>query len=149
MAHIGLRRLESQIRLVISEAMQKKLNDPRLERMASITRVEITADLSFANVYISVMGTESQQRAYMKGLEHAHGVLQKMVAKNLRTRVCPTLRLHLDQSIKKGMEILRLLEKTEAERAEREAEQGVATEGEANSDVSDVTDVDVGQDGDA
>lgn len=122
MANIGLRRLESQIRLVISEAIQKKLNDPRLERMASIVRVELSADLSFADVSISVMGTEAQQRAYMKGMEHAHGVLQKMVARNLRTRTCPTLRFHLDQSLKKGFETMQLIDKTEAERAQRESE---------------------------
>jgi ribosome-binding factor A len=115
--------LESQIRLVISEAMQKKLNDPRLERMASIVRVELSRDLSFADVCISVMGTEAQQRAYMKGMDHAHGLLQKMVAKNLRTRTCPTLRFHLDQSIKKGFEVMSLIDKSEAERAQREGEQ--------------------------
>jgi ribosome-binding factor A len=103
--------------------MQKKLNDPRLERMASIIRVELSADLSFADVSISVMGTEAQQRAYMKGIEHAHGVLQKMIARNLRTRTCPTLRFHLDQSIKKGFEMMQMIDKSEAERAQRESEQ--------------------------
>jgi len=122
MANIGLKRLESQIRLVISEAMRKKLADPRLERMASITRVELTADMSFADVSVSVMGTESQQRAFMRAMGQAHGVLQSLVARNLRTRTCPTLRFHLDQSIKKGFETLQLIEKSEAERAEREGE---------------------------
>ncbi len=135
MASIGLKRLGSQIRLVISEAMQKKLNDPRLERMASITRVEITADMSFAEVYISVMGTESEQRAFMHGLEHAHGMLQKMVARNLRTRTCPILRFYLDQSIKKGFETLQLIEKSQAERARREGEKmgGESSAGKADS----------------
>jgi ribosome-binding factor A len=105
---------------VISSAIQKKLSDPRLERMASITRVEVTDDLSFADVSISVMGTESQQRAYMRAMNNAHGVLQRLVARNLRTRTCPTLRFHLDQSIKKGFETLQLIEKSQAERAERE-----------------------------
>lgn len=117
----------SQIRLVVSDAMQKKLSDPRLERMASITRVEITADLSFADVSISVMGTESQQRAYMRAMDNAHGVLQRLVAKNLRTRTCPTLRFHLDQSIKRGFETMELIEKSMAERAQREGTKGTQT----------------------
>jgi ribosome-binding factor A len=137
MADIGLRRLESQIRLVISEAMQKKLNDPRLERMASIVRVELSRDLSFADVSISVMGTEAQQRAYMKGMERAHGLLQKMVARNLRTRTCPTLRFHLDQSIKKGFEVMSLIDKSEAERAEREREQADTTDLQDNAPQGD------------
>ena len=138
MANIGLKRLESQIRLVISEAMQKKLNDPRLERMASIVRVELSRDLSFADVSISVMGTEAQQRAYMKGLGHAHGLLQKLVAKNLRTRTCPTLRFHLDQSIKKGFEMLRLIDKTEAERVQREGEQVESTKPQDENEPNDI-----------
>jgi ribosome-binding factor A len=135
MAKIGLQRLASQIRLVVSDAMQKKLSDPRLERMASITRVEITADLSFADVSISVMGTESQQRAYMRAMDTAHGVFQRLVAKNLRTRTCPTLRFHLDQSIKRGFETLELIEKSMAERAQREGtKEGQPTEEPADSD---------------
>jgi ribosome-binding factor A len=140
MANIGLRRLESQIRLIISEAMQKKLNDPRLERMASIVRVELSADLSFADVSISVMGTEAQQRAYMKGMEHAHGVLQKMIARNLRTRTCPTLRFHLDQSIKKGFEMMQMIDKSEAERAQRESEQAESNGPEGNTAPENDTD---------
>ncbi len=112
-------RLESQIRLIVSRALQTKLSDPRLDRIASVTRVELSGDLSFADVYVSVMGTEAQQRTFMRGLEHAHSVLQRLVAKNLRTRVCPTLRLHLDQSIKQGFETLKLIEKSAQEREER------------------------------
>jgi len=47
-----------------------------------------------------------------------------MVAKNLQTRTCPTLRFHLDQSIKKGIATLKLIEKSETERAKRESESG-------------------------
>ncbi len=119
MSERSIGRLESQIRLIISNALQTKLSDPRLDRIASITRVELSADLSFADVYVSVMGTETQQRTFMRGLEHAHSVLQRMVAKNLRTRVCPTLRLHLDRSIKQGFETLKLIEKSEQEREHR------------------------------
>ncbi|MFA5864207.1 MAG: 30S ribosome-binding factor RbfA [Phycisphaerae bacterium] len=122
-ANIGLKRLESQIRLVISEAMQRKLADPRLDRLASITKVELTTDLSFADVCFSIMGTESQQRDYMQAINRAHRILQSMVAKILRTRTCPTLRFHLDQSIKKGFETMQLIDKSMAERAKREGEQ--------------------------
>jgi ribosome-binding factor A len=105
--------------------------------MASIVRVELSRDLSFADVSISVMGTEAQQRAYMKGMERAHGLLQKMVARNLRTRTCPTLRFHLDQSIKKGFEVMSLIDKSEAERAEREREQADTTDLQGNAPQGD------------
>ena len=122
MSGVGLKRLSSQIRLIISTTIQKKLSDPRLECLASVTVVSITADMSFADVSFSVMGTESRQEAFMRAVNHAHGVFQSVVAKNLRTRTCPTLRFHLDQSIKKSFKTLELIEKSQAERARREGE---------------------------
>jgi len=120
---MAVKRLASQIRLIISDALQNKLADPRLERLASITRVEISLDMSFADVYISVMGTEGQQGAYMTALRRAHGLLQSMVARKTRTRTCPTLRFHLDQSLKKGFETIKLIDKVAAELAERQGPQ--------------------------
>ena len=128
MARVGLQRLASQVRLVISDAIQNKLSDPRLERIASVTRVELSPDLSFADIYISVMGTESQQKVYMKGLAHAHGVLQSLVARKLRTRTCPSVRLHLDQSLKKGFETIRMIDQ-----AMEELDGG--HEGQADDDI--------------
>ena len=110
MAKITVKRLASQIRLIVSDALQNRLSDPRLERLASVTRIEVSADLSFADVYISVMGTDRQQGTYMKALDHAHGHVQSLVARKLRTRTCPTVRFHLDQSIKKGIETIRLID---------------------------------------
>jgi len=129
--------LESQIRLVISEAMRKKLSDPRLELMASITRVEITADLSYADVNFSIMGTDSQQRAFMRAMDRAHGILQGLVAKNLRTRTCPTLRFHLDQSLKRGFETMQVIEKSKAARAEREGGRSAESAPESENPDSD------------
>ncbi|NLX04070.1 MAG: 30S ribosome-binding factor RbfA [Phycisphaerae bacterium] len=123
MSSIGLKRLASQIRLVVSDALQNKLSDPRLERLASVTRVELSPDLSYADVYISVMGTEGQQKAYMKAVDRAHGHLQSLVARKLRTRTCPTARFHLDQSLKKGFETIQLIDKTMAELADRQEQE--------------------------
>ncbi len=124
MARIGLQRLASQVRFVISDAMQNRLNDPRLERLASVTRVELSADMAFADVHISVMGTDVQQSTYMAGLQNAHGVLQKLIAKKLRTRVCPSIRLHLDKSLKKGFETIQMIDKAMDELSDDQAGDG-------------------------
>lgn len=122
-ARIGLQRLASQIRLVVSDAMQNKLSDPRLDRIGSVLRVEVSPELAFANVYISVMGTEGQQSSYIQALQGAHGKVQKLLARKLRTRTCPSLRFHLDQSLKQGMETIRLIDKAMAEQADGKNEQ--------------------------
>lgn len=86
--------------------------------MASVTRVRVTADLQYADVWISVMGSPGQQRATLAGLKHAGGYLQALLARQLAARQCPVLRFRLDESIKRGFETLRLIDQAMAELGE-------------------------------
>jgi ribosome-binding factor A len=108
-------RVGNVIRTVVSEAITNRLNDPRIEPLSSVTRVEVTPDLEYAKVWVSVMGTEAAQRKTIAGLRSAAGYMQKMVAGELSIRTVPRLSFHLDQSIKKGEETLRLIEQVMAE----------------------------------
>jgi len=83
--------------------------------MSSVTRVEVSADLEYAKVYVSVMGSASVQRRTMQGLTSAQGVVQRMVARELAIRHCPHLSFHLDESIKRAAETIRLINETMAE----------------------------------
>ena len=60
-----------------------------------------------ANVHVSVMGTEAQQRTSPAGLEHATGYVRALLARKLRTRQCPHIRFSLDDSIKRATETIR------------------------------------------
>jgi ribosome-binding factor A len=113
-------KIASLIRNVVGEAISHRLNDPRISPMASVTRVKVTGDLQFADVWVSVMGGEGEQRATLTGLTHASGHIQSLLARALMTRHCPTLRFKLDDSIKKGFETLRLIDRTMAELDEKE-----------------------------
>ncbi|MBI4580517.1 MAG: ribosome-binding factor A, partial [Planctomycetes bacterium] len=66
-------------------------------------------------VWVSVMGSEAVQRRTLAGLRSATGVVQGLIARELRIRTCPRLTFHLDASIKKGEETLRLIEQVMAE----------------------------------
>jgi len=113
-----IERLSSLIRQIVSEAIMTKISDPRVSRFTSITRVDVAPDLSFADVYVSVMGEESQGRTTLRGLSSARGMIQSILAKQLSTRQCPALRFHLDQSIKRGIETIRQLDNLSADRPE-------------------------------
>ncbi len=108
-------RVGNVIRNVVSEAITARLNDPRIEPLSSVTRVEVTSDLENAKVWVSVMGTDAAQRRTIAGLRSAAGYIQKMVAGELQTRTVPRLTFHLDESIKKGEQTLRLIEQVMAE----------------------------------
>src|SRR5213082_3427499 len=87
-----LERMASLIRQVVSEAIMSRIQDPRVSRFTSVTRVAVSPDLSFADVHVSVMGSEADQRTTLRGLQSARGMVQSMLARDLSTRHCPTLR---------------------------------------------------------
>jgi ribosome-binding factor A len=122
-------RVGHLIREVVSEAIANRLNDPRIEPLSSVTRVEVTADLEHAKVWVSVMGTEAAQRRTLSGLKSATGFIQGLVARELQIRTCPRLTFMLDESIKKGEATLRLIEQTMAEYRPADAD-GSAAVGE-------------------
>lgn len=121
MSEIRAKRLASAIRSIVVEALERRLSDPRIERFTSVTRVEVSRDLEHARVYVSVMGDEAAQRRTLAGLRSATRLVRTMVGRQVRLRRCPEIRFELDQSIKRGMETLRLIEEAMREIREREA----------------------------
>ena len=108
-------RVANAIRAVVSDAITNKLNDPRIAPWSSVTRVDVSGDLEHAKVWISVMGEEAVQRRTMAGLRSAAGLVQRWVGRRLGIRHCPRLSFHLDASIKKAAETIRLIDDAMAE----------------------------------
>lgn len=113
-------RIATVIGRIIGEAIVSRLSDPRISPLASVTRVRVSEDLAHADVYVSVMGDASAAATTLRGLESAQGRLQSMVASAMAIRQVPMLRFHLDDSIRRGNETLRLIEKSMAETRQRE-----------------------------
>ena len=91
-------------------ALVRDVKDPRVTgAMFTITRVETTNDLSFAKVFVSVMGDDKP--SVIKGLESASGFLRSEIAKRMSLRHTPKLLFHLDLSIDKGTHIINLINK--------------------------------------
>lgn len=131
-------RIASVVQQVVGEAISLRLSDPRISKMSSVTRVQVSKDLHYADVYISVMGSDVEARTTLRGLEAAHGKLQGMIADALPIRQVPLLRVRLDESIKKGFETIQLIEKSMDEIRQREAERS-GSAGRPAEDTSDET----------
>lgn len=102
-------RVAEAIREVVSTAILFELADPRVKGV-TVLRAEVTGDLRNAAVFVTVMGTEAQQKLAMKGLRHAAGFLQSRVAARLQTRFTPALVFKVDEGVKKSVEISRLID---------------------------------------
>jgi ribosome-binding factor A len=115
-------RVASVVREVVSKALVTELNDPRLA-FVTVTGVDITADLRFADVRISVLADPKAQKDCMRAIRHAHGHIQHEVAAALSVKFCPILRFHIDASVKRSVEISEIIrlarEEDEAAKADR------------------------------
>ena len=109
-----LARISEAIREVASETILFELRDPRVKNV-TITRAEVSGDLQHAKVYVSIMGTEQEQKLAMHGLKHATGFVQGKLAKRLQTRVTPLLTFVLDRGIKNSIEVSRLINEAKAQ----------------------------------
>ncbi len=96
------------IRAVVSTAILQELKDPRVQQV-TVTYVEVADDLRHAKVHVSVMGTESEQRLCLRGLQSAAGFLQSRIAERIDMRYTPRLRFLLDQGVKRSIEVATIL----------------------------------------
>src|SRR5262249_329896 len=111
-SHRSLRVAEA-IREVVATAILHEMADPRV-RSVTVIRVEVSSDLRFATVYVSIMGGESERKRSLRGREHATGFLQSRVAARLQTRFTPVLSFKYDESVRKSVEISRLIDEAVA-----------------------------------
>jgi ribosome-binding factor A len=100
----------------LSDVIRSRMQDPRIG-FASVTNVELSADLRHAKVFISVMGSPEEQEDTMRALKHGAGFLRHELAQRLSIRYTPELSFRLDESIAHGARVVQLLHEIDAEGA--------------------------------
>lgn len=101
-------RVASVVREVVSTAILTELRDPRIKNV-TVLGADVSPDLRYAKVRLSVMGTEKEAALTMHGLESARGYLQSKVGDRVKSRYTPELRFELDIGVKKSIETSRIL----------------------------------------
>jgi len=116
---MATRRREKVARVVkeaISDAISNHLNDPRIEGLISVTKVEMAADLRHADVYVSIFGKdEAAQNKTFTAIMHARSRIQSLVGSKLQSKFCPVLSFHKDEKFKKTLETMRLIDQATSE----------------------------------
>jgi ribosome-binding factor A len=118
--------LGSTIQRELATVLMRELNDPRLTGMPSITRVKVSPDLSIADVYVTIMGTEGQQSACINALRHSAGLMRTKLTKMLSLRQSPYLKFHIDENLKKEIAVLEALRVVAEENAELDRKRAAA-----------------------
>jgi ribosome-binding factor A len=99
----------------ISELLQREVKDPRLSKFVAVTDVSVSADLRYAKVFVSCIGSEEEKQELLKGLSAAANFMRNQLAKRLRLRRIPELSFHWDDSIERGTHLLQLMDELSAE----------------------------------
>lgn len=98
-------------------AILRRVKDPRVNNpqggMLSIVRVEVTNDMSYANVYVSSMDGLDAAKAAVKGLTSAAGFMRHELGAALKLRHVPELRFVADDSIAYSARIAKTLKELE------------------------------------
>ena len=109
-------RLSEDLKRELS-VLLREVKDPRVSRMLSIIRCEVSGDLSHCKVNVSALEGEAATKESIKGLNSASGFLRKEIANLLHLRKCPELHFIADGSIAycaKINEILHELDETDS-----------------------------------
>ncbi len=113
-AHHRRERVATAIKQSLAEALMKRVKDPRVE-LTSISRVEVTSDLSHATILISVLGGEDERKAALEGLESARGFLRSLLAKTLSLRTIPELHFAYDRGMDHAARMFEVLDQMKQE----------------------------------
>lgn len=114
-------RLNSLLKEVISEVVRGDVRNPRVATLVTIIRVDISKDLHYAKVYISVIGTDVEKEQTLQALQSAAGFIAVHASKKVTMRYFPELTFKLDNSVDQHIRIDTLLGKIHDEQKSRKS----------------------------
>ena len=96
-------RINSEVQREMSSIIREDLKDPRIHPMTSVMAVEVTPDLKFAKIFVSVLGNDEEKEKTMEGLKKSASLARHQLAKRMNLRNTPELTFVLDTSIEYGV----------------------------------------------
>lgn len=110
MAGFKINRVTSDIRLCLSELL-RDVKDPRVSKMLSIVKLDVTGDMSYATVYVSAIeGKEKTEESVTALNKSAAGFIRRELGSRLKLRKVPELRFVADNSIENSAHISKIIE---------------------------------------
>lgn len=102
-------RLAEAIKKEMSDLLLNDLKDPRVG-FATITGVDVSNDLKYAKIYVSVLGNHEQRGNTMVALKKAQGFIRTELGRRIRLRHVPEISFKLDESLDHGVRVMELLD---------------------------------------
>jgi len=125
-------QVESLLKRTISELLIRKVSDPRIEGMVSVTSVDVSPDLSQATVRVSVL-PQKHEKTTVAGLNHAAAYIHGLVRKAVSLRTVPHLTFRLDSELKKQASVLQAIHDAMAREKDESQESDESPESQSES----------------
>jgi ribosome-binding factor A len=122
-SEIRMKRIQDQMKRVLTEILETKVNDPRVDGVY-ITDVTVDRELDYANVYISSLGGKEDAEEMLEGLRNAGGFIRYSLSQEIELRSMPQLRFIWDDTPERADRIEELLSEIREERESRNEDQG-------------------------
>lgn len=111
-------RIEGEIKRALSEIFLTDIKDPRVSKMIGVTRVDVTPDLKYAKVYVSIYDTEEKVEETLEGLRKGEGFIRNRINDKVKLRRIPSLTFVHDKSIEYSVNISKLIDQVNGDREE-------------------------------
>jgi len=113
-------KLAEQLRLEISSILARELRD-RIKGLVTITVVELTPDLRYARVLVSLFGSPADKEETLGVLTGSVGQIRRLIGGRIRLRHTPEFSFVVDNSIEHGDRMVEMIEKLTREEREEQA----------------------------
>ena len=111
MSYQRIDRISEEVRREVDAIIREELHDPRISGTWSVTRAEVTGDLRYAKIYISVLEDDKRDEL-MEALKNARGYIRRTLGKRMIIRYTPELIFVSDKNIEYGVHIAKILADT-------------------------------------
>ncbi len=120
-------RISEEVRREVDRILREDVRDPRVTGTWSITRAEVTRDLRYAKIRVSVL--EDELRApLVKALKSAAGFVRRELGRRIDLRYVPEILFEADDNIAYGARIASILQNVLPETNEADDEHNEGTE---------------------
>ena len=100
--------LEKSLLREINNIIYRKINDPRI-KFVTITRIKVSSDLKYADIFVTIFNDEEQQKKALKGLKNATKFIRGELGKDLKLRYVPNIKFVIDKGLKHQYKLLKII----------------------------------------
>ncbi|MGN0778588.1 MAG: 30S ribosome-binding factor RbfA [Aristaeellaceae bacterium] len=118
MSYQRIDRISEEVRREVDRIIREELNDPRISGTFSVTRADVTRDLRYAKIYVSVLEDEKRE-GLLKALKSAAGYIRHALSKSMIIRSAPEMTFVSDQNIAYGVHIAQVLAQAQKNEGEQ------------------------------